>query len=83
MNDPIIQSERDQLSWNYLCRVAGEERCRAEIEALTRKPYVSNVAKSLGLKIPAEVYVPKPESPPKNPEIARQEIAKMKALFHK
>ena len=83
MNEPIIESERDQRSWEYLCRVAGEDRCRAEIEVLTRKPYVSNVAKSLGVAIPVEVYTPRPEPIPRNPEIARQEIAKMKAIFHK
>ena len=83
MIEPIIQSERDQRSWDYLLRVAGEDRCRAEIEALTRKPYVSNLAKALGVAIPAEVYTPRPEPVPRNPDIARQEIAKMKALFHK
>lgn len=62
MSQPILNDERDKRSWAWICDRVGESAALAAIERLAgnRKPYVSNIAKVLGLSIPADVSNPAP-----------------------
>ncbi|MDR5765829.1 MULTISPECIES: hypothetical protein [unclassified Caballeronia] len=55
--DVIVESSRDQRTLDYLISVCGlkrVKRARQQIPGQTR-PYVSNLAKILGVTIPIEV----------------------------
>ncbi|SAL53583.1 hypothetical protein AWB71_02881 [Caballeronia peredens] len=63
--DVIVESGRDQRTLEYLISVCGikrVKRARADIPG-ERRPYVSNLAKILGVTIPIEVLAtPRPEA---------------------
>jgi len=55
----IVDSERDRRALEFLVTVCGTEvvvRGRTELPGRTR-PYVSNIAKALGVVIPDEVVI--------------------------
>ena len=63
--DIIVESERDKRTLDYLISICGLTRVRRAREQLPgdRRPYVSNLAKHLGVTIPIEVLAtPRPEA---------------------
>lgn len=80
--DVILESPRDQRTLDYLVECCGVERvrrARANLPGETR-PYVSNLAKTLGVKVPESVVLtPHPEGQVKIAEIARDLAAKLAA----
>jgi hypothetical protein len=72
----IIESECDRRIYNYLVQTCGEARvatARNQLPGRTR-PYVSNLAKMLGVTIPnAVVTTPKEE--------ARRHLAEIKKII--
>ena len=51
---PIIQNDRDQRVYDWLVSEVGEEAVNTACMNLAgkRKPYLSNIAKQLGLTVP-------------------------------
>ena len=76
--EPILSDDRDRRTWAWICAQVGEDRARLTCSQLAgqRRPYVSNVVKELGLKVPGDVI-----DPPTASEVARENIAAMKALL--
>ena len=75
--EPDLNNDRDRREWLYLCLLAGEDRARAAIEkaADDRKPAPVEIAKVLGVTLPAEADLhPLPEWL----EQGKKEIAKLK-----
>lgn len=66
--DVIVESERDRRTLEWLIERAGREAVAQTCARLAgrRKPYVSNVAKALGLKPP-----PSLEGPTREEALAR------------
>lgn len=58
--DVIVVSERDRRTLDWLIERVGREAVAQACTRLAgqRKPYLSNVAKALGLKPPASLEVP-------------------------
>ncbi|WP_165987862.1 cryptic plasmid protein A [Caballeronia sp. SBC1] len=76
--DIIVESERDQRTLDYLISTCGFARVRGAREKLPgeTRPYVSNLAKFLGVTIPIEVLAT-PQSE------ARQHITELKERLAK
>ena len=76
--DAIIESDRDRRAYAYLIETCGENRvanARQQLAGCTR-PYVSNLAKVLGVTIP-EVVVNTPR------EEARQRLSEIKKIIRR
>ena len=74
--DVIISSPRDQRTLDYLVEVCGitrVKRARVDLPGNTR-PYVSNLAKTLGVTIPEEVVITSRED-------GRRHLANLKSLL--
>ncbi len=58
--DPLLNNDRDRREWFWICKCVGEPAAMAAISKIqgNRKPYVSNIAKVLGVEIPEEKYLP-------------------------
>ena len=71
--DVIVESDRDQRTLDYLISTCGLKRVRKAREQISgqTRPYVSNLAKILGVTVPIEVVAtPRLE--------AREHISKLK-----
>ena len=57
MQKPIIQNDRDQRVYEWLCEQVGEAAVSEACQSLAgnRHPYLSNIAKNLGLVVPADL----------------------------
>ena len=75
----IISNQRDQLAFDYLKKVVGEASINKAVELIAgeRKPYISNVAKILNIKIPDDLQ------PLGQSEIAKEHLAKIRAMLNK
>lgn len=70
----LIQNDRDRRTLDWLIRQVGQEAIRQAVAQLAgnRKPYLSNVAKVLGLTLPKSVeHTPQSEGRAKLAEIRR------------
>ncbi len=73
----IVESERDQRTLDWLVTQVGPEKVAAVCAALagSRRTYVSNVAKALGLEPPREIL--------QTPAVgARQKLSVLKELLY-
>ncbi len=77
----IIKTARDQLEYEYLIKRCGEQRVAQAIASLpgARKPYLSNIAKAIGIEIPTDLQ-PAERSERGNAGLAavREQLAKLK-----
>lgn len=66
--EPIFANDRDRRAWAWIVEQVGAEAAASALAALpgARKPYPSNVAKALGLSVPASVI----EEPRRKPDMA-------------
>jgi hypothetical protein len=74
--DVIIASPRDQRTFDYLvetCGLGRVEHARSQLLGRT-KPYVSNIAKILGVAIPDDVLISTRED-------GRKQLAEIKKLL--
>lgn len=76
MNDVIVESERDRRILIWLVSQVGEQSVRQAVLSLpgARKPYVSNIAKALGLMPPAHLNATEKE-------VAKRHIAVLKDML--
>lgn len=72
----LLESPRDRRALEFLLGSFGEESLREARQRLQgdRRPFVSNIAKALGAKIPPLVET-------SNSEVADQELKQMKAIL--
>lgn len=72
----VIESERDQRTYQWLLSEVGEDAVRDACLSLAgnRRLYVSNLAKTLGLKPPADLAIAPKES-------ALRHLAKMREIL--
>lgn len=54
--EPILDSERDRRTWAWIIAQVGEDAARS-VDLHGRRPFVSNIAKALGLMPPANLEV--------------------------
>lgn len=80
MNEPIIANERDQRAYAWLQARVGAEAVQGAIERLAgqRRPYVSNLAKVLGVQLPTAAEL---AANPTDRETARARIAELQAAI--
>ncbi|MEX3939958.1 hypothetical protein AB4Y44_10480 [Paraburkholderia sp. BR10937] len=74
--DILLENSRDYRTLDYLvstCGLSRVQRARASLPGRTR-PYVSNIAKALGVKIPDAVVITPRED-------GRRELAAIKQLL--
>ncbi len=75
--EPILNSDRDRRTWEWIVRQVGEETARNAIGALAgRRPFVSNLAKALGLVVPENVTLPQADT-------VQRHISGLKAILSK
>ncbi|WP_238812567.1 cryptic plasmid protein A [Paraburkholderia sp. SG-MS1] len=74
--DVVIESPRDQRTLDYLVKICGTDRVkRARADLLgQRRPYVSNLAKVLGVHLPDELSLTSRED-------AQQHLSQLKAML--
>ncbi|MFL9898969.1 hypothetical protein PQR71_12530 [Paraburkholderia fungorum] len=74
--DVLLQNDRDHRTLDYLIRTCGLSRVQKARQSLPgrTRPYVSNIAKILGVTIPDEVVITPRES-------GRRELAAIKQLL--
>ena len=72
----ILSTDRDRRTYDYLVSVCGSARVSKAIEQLPgrTRPYVSNIAKILGVTIPENVVLT-----PR--EVGREHLARLKSLL--
>ena len=75
----LVENERDRLALAWLKGRVGDHGIERGLHLLVgdRKPYVSNVAKALGLEIPKDLYTAA------SPDVARENLAKIRAILKK
>ncbi|MFL9914696.1 hypothetical protein PQR75_04630 [Paraburkholderia fungorum] len=74
--DVLLQNDRDRRTLDYLIRTCGlsrVQRARQSLPGRTR-PYVSNIAKALGVTIPDKIVITPRED-------GRRELAAIKQLL--
>lgn len=78
----ILANERDRRAYAWLLARVGAEAIRGAIGQLTgaRKPYVSNLAKVLGVKLPTAAEL---AAEPTDRETARARIADLQAAIRR
>jgi cryptic plasmid protein A len=76
MEQLILDNDRDRRAAQWLIQTVGQEAVNEAIQKLAgnRKPYISNVAKILGLEIPKLVILTPQET-------AREKIAEIRAIL--
>ena len=79
MSTIILESDRDRRTYAWLVAQVGAEAVEAAAANLAggRRPYVSNIAKALGLVVPAAVAA-EPAPKPTDRETARQRVAALR-----
>lgn len=79
----VLESERDRNTYRWLLENYGEDAIKRAIAGLSgaRKPYVSNIAKSLGVSVPREVHSPEQVAAEKQAKEAS--IQRLRALQQK
>lgn len=62
---PIIENDRDRRAFSWLCEQVGADAIAEAVERLpgNRRPYLTNIARVLGLEPPRLLDVPQPDSP--------------------
>ncbi len=61
---PCLVSDRDRRVWGWICQQVGEDKALAACRQLAgdRRPYPSNLAKQLGLRIPKHLALASKET---------------------
>ena len=68
MTEPLLTNDRGQREWAWIVGQVGEAAALAALERLgNRKPYPLNVARALGLSLPADLA-----EPPRTPRNVRE-----------
>lgn len=79
--EPLLSNDRAKREWAWIVERVGEEAARAAIARLpgARKPYPLNIARVLGLRLPAhlaeEPTVPMPPEVRQKLRALREELA--------
>ncbi len=75
----IIENERDRRTLKWLIDTVGKDAVRDAIERIPgrRKPYVSNVAKALGLTPPKDLEVADRETARRHLEAIRRRLERL------
>lgn len=80
---PLLNNARAHREWDWIVRQVGQERALEALQHLgNRKPYPLNVARRLGLQIPA-VLAKEPETPQKAQPIPSEVQQRLDALAQK
>lgn len=79
----VLESERDRRTYAWLLENFGAEAVNRAVAGLAgaRRPYVSNIAKSLGVSVPREVHSPEQVAAEKQAKEAS--IQRLRALHQK
>ena len=75
----VVENDRDRVALEWLHKCVGDQGIARGLGLLAgaRKPFVSNVARALGLEIPKDLYVPA------RPEIAKEALSKIRENLKK
>ena len=79
----VLESERDRRTYAWLLENFGADAVNRAVARLAgaRRPYVSNIAKSLGVSVPREVHSPEQVAAEKQAKEAS--IQRLRALQQK
>lgn len=79
----VLESERDRRTYAWLLENFGADAVNRAVASLAgaRRPYVSNIAKSLGVSVPREVHSPEQVAAEKQAKEAS--IQRLRALQQK
>lgn len=72
--EPLITNERGKREWAWIVAQVGEEAARSVVLAGNRKPFPANIAKALGLALPADLEVV-------DKETARARVAALRSMM--
>ncbi|MCA3182445.1 MAG: cryptic plasmid protein A [Cupriavidus sp.] len=72
----IVENEQDRRTLRWLIDTAGQDAIREAVQRIPgrRKPYVSNVAKALGLTLPKDLEVADRETALRHLEAIRKQL---------